>query len=154
MRMTEKQLRSVIREAIIKEGPMADTFQGAGAAASKVATVPASIVAKALGRLSSDRNSRGFERDVDRTAKATEQAVGKALGLIGSGVDLTFKAFSKLVQGIGLTDDQKKRLYDGTKRAGGGGKRRRRRQSGRGRDKGLPNRDQQHDKDSRSGFFF
>jgi len=120
MRMTENQLRDVIRKAIIKEGPMADTFKGAGETVSKVATVPSAIVAKAVGRLSSDRNSRAFERDVDKTAKAAEQAVGKALGLIGSGADLTFKVFSSLVQGIGLTDAQKKRLYDGTKRAGGG----------------------------------
>ena len=79
MRLTEAQLRKVVRGTLISEGKFADFAKGVGKHGSKILTRPAGIIAKVIGRLSNTKDTSGFESRIDANVKGLEKLVGDIL---------------------------------------------------------------------------
>ncbi len=97
MKITESQLRSVIRSTLIEEGKFADVMGAVGKHGSKLVTRPAGIIAKALGRLINTKDTSGYEKRIDANVKGLENLVGKIMNLGGRGLEMGYDQFEKLV---------------------------------------------------------
>ena len=94
MNITEAQLRRLVRESLMEEG-MEDIMGAIGKHGSKILTRPAGIIAKALGRGATSGDSKGYEGRIDANVEGLEALVGKALSMVGKGMDISVDQLEK-----------------------------------------------------------
>lgn len=94
MNITEAQLRSIVKNALIEEG-MEDFMGAVGKHGSKVLTRPAGIIAKALGRMATAGSSKGYEKRIDANVEGLEALVAKVLSRAGRGMDVGYDKLEK-----------------------------------------------------------
>ena len=98
MRMTENQLRFLVREALLSEGKFADIVRGIGRHGSKILTRPAGIIAKVFGRLATSGDSSGYEDRIDANVEGLEELVGDLLYLPGRTLEVGYEELKNLVK--------------------------------------------------------
>ena len=99
MIITERELRLIVRETL-QEGKFADLARSVGKHGSKLMTRPAGIIAKVMGRLSTSKDSSGYEKRIDMNVKGLEKLVGDLMHLPGRGLEMGYNAFEKLMHKV------------------------------------------------------
>lgn len=97
MRLTENELRLIIRESL-EEGRFADFMRGVGKHGSKILTRPAGIIAKVFGRLATSGDTSGFESRIDANVEGLEELIGDLIHLPSRGAEVGYEEIKKMVK--------------------------------------------------------